>query len=552
MEPRTILAVDDDEEILLIVQTLLENAGYTALLATSGREAIQVATARRPDLILLDVMMPQLSGWEVCVTLKNLPDTSEIPVVMLTVKSDITDLITGMQVGADDFVTKPFTKSQLLAAVSRLLSTPQERRNVPLPAAATEPRSRNLLFDSVTELPTVAVVVDALRDRLLVDQQVGVLFVDVEKYSHIEDYYGWEVFDDVLHEAARALRRLLGTLLSTEDLLAVGRPSGSEFYAFLSMPRALTPDEALERLQKKARQLEESLRQQISERFQDRIHRKIGFYVGHSTIRYNPQVRLERLVYRALREAITVVATKEDERGALLKEQFRDVVTRRRVDTVFQPIVELATGAVVAHEALSRGPADTSFESPEFLFDYAVSHDEVFRLEEICIGASARRFASIGFGKLFVNVETALIHELKARGHDVLKPLLALGGGVVLEITERAAIRDYDLFRESVSVLRGLGFQIAIDDAGSGYASLQSIAELKPSYLKIAHTLVSGLHADSIKRDVVEILVRLASRIHAETVAEGIEREEELLEVRRLGVKYGQGFLLGRGMPSSA
>ena len=86
----------------------------------------------------------------------------------------------------------------------------------------------------------------------------------------------------------------------------------------------------------------------------------------------------------------------------------------------------------------------------------------------------------------------------------------------------------------------------AIDDAGSGYASLQSIAELRPNFLKISNTLVTGLHEDSIKRDVVEMLVRLAHRIDAQTVAEGIETEAEKAEIKGLGVTYGQGYLLGR------
>lgn len=145
-----------------------------------------------------------------------------------------------------------------------------------------------------------------------------------------------------------------------------------------------------------------------------------------------------------------------------------------------------STDEVFAWEALSRGPAESSFESPEVLFDYALKTDQIWSLEKICMDNSARRFVGKRQGVLFVNVETELIHELKSRGHDVLNPLLELRSGVVLEITERAAIRDYDLFRESVSLLHGLGFKIAIDDAGSGYASLQSIAELKPNYLKIA------------------------------------------------------------------
>ncbi|MGE5716477.1 MAG: EAL domain-containing protein [Acidobacteriota bacterium] len=546
MNERKILIVDDDEDILLIVQTLLTNAGYAPILARNGREGIEQATAKQPDLILLDVTMPQMSGWEVCATLKNLPETSFIPIVMLTVKSEIKDLITGMQVGADDYITKPFTKRHLLETVERLLEPGEGPRSAFLPRDTGDARTRNLLFDSVSGLPTVPVIVDALREWLLVDQEVGVLFIDFEKYAHIEDTYGWEVFDDVLREAAKALKRLLGTLFSTEDLIAINRPSGSEFYVFLSVPPGLRGDELLERLQRKARQIEESLRATLSEKFEHRIQRKIGLYVGYSKLVYSPQVRLERLVYRALREAISVASTKEGERAALLREQFKDVLVHRQIETIFQPIIDLKSGAVFAHEALSRGPADSPFENPEMLFDYALKTDQVWNLEKICMQFSAERFVGKRPGMLFVNVETELIHTLKSRGREVLQPLLAIQSGVVLEITERAAIRDYDLFRESVRVLRELGFRIAIDDAGSGYASLQSIAELRPQYLKISNYLVTGLHEDSIKRDVVEMLVRLAARIDAETVAEGIETEAEKAEVRRLGVAYGQGYLLGR------
>jgi EAL domain-containing protein (putative c-di-GMP-specific phosphodiesterase class I)/FixJ family two-component response regulator len=545
---RKILIVDDDEDILLIVQTLLTNAGYAPVLARNGREGIEQATAAQPDVILLDVTMPEISGWEVCATLKNLPETSSIPIVMLTVKSEIRDLITGMQVGADDYITKPFTKRHLLETVERFLEPGEVPRSPFLPKDAGDARTRNLLFDTVSGLPTIPVIVDALREWLLVDHEVGVLFIDFEKYAHIEDYYGWEVFDDVLREAAKALKRLLGTLFSTEDLIAINRPSGSEFYVFLSVPAGLRGDEIVERLQRKARQIEESLRATLSEKFQHRIHRKIGLYVGYAKLLYSPQVRLERLVYRALREAIFVASTKEGERAAILREQFKDVVVHRQIETLYQPLVDLATGAVVAYEALSRGPADSPFENPEVLFDYALKSDQVWALEKICMQFSAERFKGKRPGMLFVNVEAELIHELKSRGHEVLQPLLAIQSGVVLEITERAAIRDYDLFRESVRVLRELGFRIAIDDAGSGYASLQSIAELRPQYLKISNYLVTGLSEDSIKRDVVEMLVRLAQRIDARTVAEGIETEAEKAEVKRLGVTYGQGYLLGRPM----
>jgi DNA-binding response OmpR family regulator len=185
MAAEKILIVDDDEDVLLIVQTILDNAGYSAVLARNGREGVEKAIEGKPDLILLDVMMPELSGWEVCTTLKSAPETRQIPIAMLTVKSEIRDLITGMQVGADDYITKPFTRKKLLSTVRRLL---EEKRDSPPAFLATENeevRFQNLLFDAVTELPTVPVIVDALRDRLLDNRDMGVLYVDVEG-SHIE------------------------------------------------------------------------------------------------------------------------------------------------------------------------------------------------------------------------------------------------------------------------------------------------------------------------------------------------------------------------------
>ena len=540
MSAEKVLIVDDDEDILLIVQTILASAGYSAYTARNGREGVDMALEQRPDLILLDVMMPELSGWEVCTTLKNSPETRRIPIAMLTVKSEIRDLITGMQVGADDYITKPFTRRKLLQTVRRLL---EERGATPtayLSGENEEVRFKNLLFDAVTELPTVPVIIDALRDRLLDNRELGVLFVDVEQYSHIEDTYGWEVFDGLLRQTGKALRRMLGTVFATEDFVAVNRAGGSDFYVFTTLEAG---DDALAKLQRKGRQVEESLRASLDEAFGARIHKRIGVFVGHAVIHSNPQMRVERLVYRALRQAIAIATTKEEERQAVLRETFKEILRKRRIRTVFQPIFDLNTMELFGHEALTRGPLDTAFESPELLFQFAGEHEAVWELEELCI-ASSSRYAAINDSLLFVNVEADSVVALGSRGES-LKPLLAMKGRVVLEVTERSAIRDVPVFREALGTLRDHGFRIAIDDAGSGYASLQSIAELRPNFLKVANTLVTGLHADTIKRDVVEMLVNLARRIDAICIAEGIETPQDLDECRRIGIPYGQGFYLG-------
>jgi len=542
MADERILIVDDDEDILLIVQTILANAGYSVLLARNGREGVDLALETRPDLVLLDVMMPELSGWEVCTTLKNAPETRLVPIAMMTVKSEIRDLITGMQVGADDYLTKPFTRKKLLATVRRLLEQRGDEAPPFLPSESDQVRFKSLLFDPVTELPTVPVIIDALRDRLLDSRDLAVLYVDVEQYSHVEDAYGWEVFDGLLRHAAKALRRMLGTVFSAQDYVAVNRTGGSDFYIFTSLDGG---DDGLARLQRKARQVEESLRGTLDEAFGSRIHKRIAVFVGHAVIRGNPQMRIERLVYRALREAITIATTKERERQARLHDAFKEILRKRNIRTVYQPIFDLNTMDLFGHEALTRGPLDSAFESPDLLFEFAGEHEAIWELEQLCLESSARNYSMAATSMLFLNVEADTVAMLSTRGVHALKPLLNLRNQVVLEVTERSAIRDLPVFRESLAMLREHGFRIAIDDAGSGYASLQSIAELRPHFLNVANTLVTGLHQATIKRDVVEMLVNLSRRIDATCVAEGIETPEDLEECRRLGIPLGQGFYIG-------
>lgn len=541
--------MDDDAAVRSIVEATLSAAGFEPLGAADGSEGIERAVLERPDLVLLDVLMPDLSGWEVCATLRSLPETSSIPVVMLTVKSEIRDFVAGRQAGAVDFVTKPFTRARLVEAVEAALAGRDDARSEPLGREAPERRTRGLLLDALTGLPTVPLVVDALREKLLVDQDLGVFLIDVDAVASLEDHYGWEVLDEVVREAATGLRRLVGTLFSTGDLLAVSRPGSSAFVAFVALPFGLGEKEAADRLGRKARQVEESLGALLGERFLGRVHRRLEVTVAASRLRYNPQVRVERLVERALSEAAAAASTREGERVHSQREEFAAILRRRAIETVYQPIRDLATGHTVAWEALSRGPAGSGFESPEVLFDYAARHGRVLPLEEICVRYSAARFGAGEAGLLFVNVETNVVNELARGGLEVLGPLVALGPSVVLEITERGAIPDFDAFREGISALRRAGFRIALDDAGSGHASLHALAELRPDYLKISQSLVTGPHRDGIKSEIVEMLVRLGGRIGAVTVAEGIETEEDLAGVRQLGVALGQGFLLGRPAP---
>ena len=121
MAKESILIVDDEEDVLELLRYNLDKNGYKVETAVSGEQALRKANSKRPDLIVLDLMLPGIDGLEVCKLLKNGPKTEHIPIIMLTAKGEEVDIVTGLELGADDYVTKPFSPKVLVARVRRIL-----------------------------------------------------------------------------------------------------------------------------------------------------------------------------------------------------------------------------------------------------------------------------------------------------------------------------------------------------------------------------------------------------------------------------------------------
>jgi len=118
----TLLVVDDEPPVLKILQTRLKASGYEVLTASDGRDALEKIKANPPDLIVLDVLMPEVNGFQVCRTLKDDPALSGIPILMLTAKDTESDRFWGAEAGADAYMTKPYNAEELLTQIQELLS----------------------------------------------------------------------------------------------------------------------------------------------------------------------------------------------------------------------------------------------------------------------------------------------------------------------------------------------------------------------------------------------------------------------------------------------
>ena len=153
-----ILIVEDEEDVTELIRYNLAKEGFDCGVAYNGTEALSMAQANLPDLLLLDLMLPEINGLDVCKSFKSNPQTKHIPIVMVTAKSDETDIVTGLELGADDYITKPFSPKVLVARVRAVLrrkatDVPQHSAVITIHDIQIDPgRHKVLVKDSAVEL----------------------------------------------------------------------------------------------------------------------------------------------------------------------------------------------------------------------------------------------------------------------------------------------------------------------------------------------------------------------------------------------------------------
>jgi EAL domain-containing protein (putative c-di-GMP-specific phosphodiesterase class I)/GGDEF domain-containing protein len=410
------------------------------------------------------------------------------------------------------------------------------------------PELRRLLFDSVTGLPTTPLLFPRIRALLSERGEASLLCLSVVRYSRIEEIYGWKVFDEVMREIAHVLENITGTELRDSDIVAELMVSGNSFVIVLSPPRN-TDHVVEEDVRVLSRRVEASVREALEASIPPELYRKFGCYLGFSIIRADENIRLERLVHDGLEMALQESSGREELDAEERKTRLHDIIERGDVTTLVHPIFKLDDLSIVGYEALSRGPAG-EFERPDKLFSVAYDADLVLRLERLCRRKAIKAASALPAGRLlFLNIEPEAVADPELR--DVMfAALLAdaeiTADRIVLEITEHQAITDFASFRSTLEYLRALGFKVAVDDAGAGYASLQVLAEVKPEWIKVDMSLVRGIDTDEIRAQLMHSMVSFAERVGVRLIAEGIETFEELSTLRGLGVGYGQGFLFSR------
>jgi EAL domain-containing protein (putative c-di-GMP-specific phosphodiesterase class I) len=409
-----------------------------------------------------------------------------------------------------------------------------------------ELRLRQDLIDAVTALPLLPIL-HADHDQLFEKYpRIGLVYLQTGKFSGLESAYGWELFDEILRVVAQALRDWATKGEWSSRILSLHFNGVDGFYFLVNLSDVVseTPHLILELVGHRLRDL---LYDALSRKFGNSVIDLLGLYHSSMKLEHDPQVRISRLLHRAFKETSRTVSRVESKEKNSLEQEFRNIITHRRVRTVFQPIFHLPHQQRVGYEALSRGPEGSIFESPDTLFAAARDNSLLMELESICQASALDVLMHMKpEGRIFLNTSSNFISHpvfLKRLKEASIKKIAS---SLVLEITEKEAIQNYHDFRSDIEPVRKAGIRIAVDDAGSGYADLESIAEVKPDYIKIANSITRRISCDLIKQEIVSSFLSLGRKLKSTVIAEGIENREDFQVLKRLGVEYGQGFFLGR------
>ncbi|HEY7643516.1 MAG TPA: EAL domain-containing protein [Hyphomicrobiales bacterium] len=587
-----ILVVDDVEDNRDILSRRLVRSGFEVVEASGGHDALEKIAREHFDLVLLDIMMPDLNGNEVLRRVRSTYSDTELPVIMVTAKCQSEDVVDSINIGANDYVTKPVDFSVALVRINaqidrkrrsdaelvarheleeknRSLDSTVEEKSKELLETATllerevylrmhsEERLHFLAFhDSLTELQNRQAFRDAMLDALdnmpIKDREPVLVFIDLDHFKIVNDTHGHGVGDALLKAVAHRLREIVG------EKAPLARLGGDEFAAIIEVDK--DADNVVE----------------IAERIVDGLSRE--FFIDGKTLRIGASCGVARAstsnfdLDELIRSAdLAMYHAKRKGRGGAVQFETKmlDEHLERRcleddlslavryggLEVFYQPLLDAASQSIVGFEALCRwSHPKRGMISPEVFIPLA---EEIGLIDEI--GAWVMRTACNQAATWPPYIGIAInVSPLQFRSPSFLPTLVNILGSsgiapsrMELEITESALLGSESYNLSMLQAIRELGVKISIDDFGTGYSSLGYLQSFQFDKIKIDRRFVQQFQSGLNDGAIVQAILDLSAQLGIRTIAEGIETQEQFTSMVRQGCHEVQGYLFSRPLTAA-
>jgi diguanylate cyclase (GGDEF)-like protein len=598
-----ILLIDDTPDNLRLLTSVLSEQGYKVRSVINGEMGLMGATAAPPDLILLDINMPDMDGYEVCQRLKQGHATADIPVIFVSAIDETLDKVKAFSVGGVDYITKPFQVQEVLARVKNHLNLRNlqqrlrslnndlevrvQQRTAELEGLnqtlqqeiaerkQIEARLQHLAWhDPLTNLPNRALLMRRLQAVLKPTNpedsvDFALMFIDCDRFKTVNDSLGHLVGDQLLVAIAQ---RLQAQLLPHQTLMRLG---GDEFTILVQPIRQMCDVTRLAEL------LQDTML--VPFKIQGReIFMSVSIGIVFSAPHYrHPQDILrdaDTAMYQAKAEgkACYRIFTQSMHAHAVrrlhLETDLRRAIENQEFSIQYQPIVALANQTIVNFEALIRWwHPEQGFISPADFIPIAEETGLIIPLGEWVLRQTCQQFQTwqqrfqdlqqqgrslpvSRFPSVSVNLSVRQFAQpgLIERIDQILADTGLDSQSLKLEITE-SAIMDYSSSAmEILQQLKARHIQLSIDDFGTGYSSLSYLHRFPVDTLKIDRSFVSRIGEHGENLEIIRAIAALAKSLNISIVAEGVETHYHHTYLHSLGCEFGQGYFFYKPMTPDA
>jgi len=562
----TVLVCDDDPTYLLLMEETLSSDNHKVLTAANGVDALKLYIQHEPNIVLLDVHMPMLSGFEVCAEIRKHPKGKDIPILMVTGADDILSIESAYKHGATDFLPKPLRWPMVAHRVRYMLKGSETFNSL----KQSEEKMRRLAYiDSLTGLPNRQSLDESLEEAIWFAakerQSLVIMYIDLDNFKRINDTLGHDFGDKLLKKISEKICQCVKEKAGFPDALIdvndieVFRLGGDEFMILLN--QTLHDDDVKVVAQSLVTCISElvsiddyevALTPSIGIAMYPRDGANVTELKKHADVAMYYAKSMGRRGYRFYAESLNENAMKFLQIEGCL----RNALSNDEFMLHYQPQVCLKSNKIISVEALLRWKSpELGYVTPSDFIPVAEDSGLINELGEWVMRTAcfqAKAWLDAGMQDFRVSVNLSSIQFKRASLLNMIKRALDDSGLpaslLEVELTESAVMNDVDHNITRLNQIRDMGVAISIDDFGTGYSSLSYLKKFPINTLKIDRSFVITIDSDPDDAAIVEAIIALASTLNLTVIAEGVETHGQLKTLNRFHCDIIQGFYFSKAV----
>jgi diguanylate cyclase (GGDEF)-like protein len=556
----TIMMVDDEPLMLEVLEVYLQEEGYRNFIAVDqSKQAIRILLREKPDVVFLDINMPEVDGFEILQTIRASRTTQHLPVIVLTSNTDAATKLKALELGATDFLEKPIDSSELALRLRNTLR-------------AKAYQDKLAYYDGLTGLPNRTLFLERLNRAVTQARRsqsgLSVMNVSLDRFQNVNDSLGPLAGDRMLRQAAARLRQFVKSMTAAESQANSGehaktlaRIGGDEFSILLP---GLVESEQLGNISNQVLAMMRKVfvfeNNEIFPTVSIGITRfpedsseteSLVKHAGAANQLAKQEGRDNFQFYSA------EISTRANERRSMEADLHR-ALERDELRLHYQPKVDAQSGDVIGMEGLIRWEhPKRGLVMPLQFIPLAEDSGLIISIGEWVINEACRQtrvWQNQGIDKLAVAVNVSACQFKQPGLSRIVKEACATNGldprYLVIELTEGLIMEDIEKTREVLHEIKKIGVSISIDDFGTGYSSLAYLKRFPIDELKIDRSFIADIPADVDDSAIIRAVVVMAESLELRVVAEGVETEQQLKFLSSLNCGSLQGNLFSPAVPA--